>query len=156
MPSLDGMKALKAVDYYLIINLKLNMKKIAFLLLLSCTSVHSEKPSLTPLEYAQDYCKTSQGIAYIAQSNRQDGKKASETIDELTKLTDSIDIKELKEQQQKMLLMIVQNAYKQPVYATHKEKSEVISTFEEFIYLACMESFNKKEEPIPAYTPMSE
>lgn len=121
------------------------MKKIALALLIACigTSAYSEESTVSKLEFSQGFCETVESLAYIAQSDRQAGKKASKTIRELLELTNSIDIKEVKELQQETILKIVQNAYKEPVYSSQKLKDEVISKFEEVNYLSCMESLNK-------------
>lgn len=115
------------------------MKKIALFLFLACTCISSY--SATVYELAQAHCKKAETVAYTAQTYRQLGIKASEVTEKLMTVTAKMIDQEAREEEEKQIFFIVEDAYSIPVYQNKSMKEQTISEFELRHYLACTQSF---------------
>lgn len=115
------------------------MKQISlFIVLIGIVSTASSE---TVYELAQAHCKKAETIAGFAQGYRQLGKKASEATEKLMAISSKLIDPEIREEQEKQIFFIVQDAYTVPIYQTQLQKKQAVSEFEARHYLACSQSF---------------
>lgn len=115
------------------------MKKIA--LFLALTSIGSISYAESVYDLAQAKCKTAETVAATAQTYRQLNMKPSEATEKLMSVTAKFP--DSKNMNNKMVFMIVEDAYLVSVFPTKQMKEKAVSDFSERHYLACINSFSK-------------
>lgn len=98
----------------------------------------------TVYDLAQAHCQTAQLIAETAQSFRQSGMNPSQVTDKLMAVASTTSDPELKQQTNKMIFMIVQDAYTVPLQPSQELKKQAVTDYSEKNYLACLNAFQKK------------
>lgn len=118
------------------------MKKIA--LFVALTSIGSMSYAESVYDLAQAQCKTAETAetaAATAQTYRQLNMKPSEVTEKLMSMTAKFP--DSKDVNNKMVFMIVEDAYLVSVFPTKQMKEKAVSDFSERHYLACINSFSK-------------
>lgn len=117
------------------------MKKFILSVFIVCitNSAHSE----SMYELAQAHCKKAETVAYTAQTYRQLGMQPSAATEKLMTVTANIIDPKLKEDNEKLIFFVVQDAYTVSVVPTKELKKTYILDFAERHYLTCLNSFQK-------------